>query len=89
MIEMIKRRADIPDLPKAFVNYSRNFAEQYNDEILERVLSSEKYKKSTLSFLRDILNFYKINNNLDKHLSSMSKYKHPKMEEIYEAARIG
>ncbi len=74
---------------KAFVDYSRNFAEHYNDEILEQVISSEKYKKSTLSFMQDILNFYKINNNLGKHLSSMSKYKHPKMEEIYEAARIG
>ena len=42
----------------------------------------------TISFLREILNYHKVENNLDEYLSSLSEYKHPKMEELYEAARI-
>ena len=54
----------------------------------EKVIAVEKFKKSTIAFQREVLNYYGIRNCLDRHLSAMSKYKHPKMEEIYEAARI-
>ena len=73
---------------KAFVNFSREFAHNYSDTVFEQVLSEEKFKKSTISFLKNVLNYYGVSNNLDRYLSSMSKYSHPKMEEIYETARI-
>ena len=42
----------------------------------------------TISFLREILRYYEVTNNLDRHLSALSTYKHPRMEEIYEIARV-
>ena len=73
---------------KAFVNFSREFAHNYSDTVFEQVLSEEKFKKSTISFLKNVLNYYGVSNNLNRYLSSMSKYSHPTMEEIYETARI-
>ena len=35
-----------------------------------------------------ILTHYQVPNNLNRYLSTLSDYKHPTMEEIYEAARI-
>ena len=45
-----------------------------------------RYQKKTISFLRNILNHYGVENNLNKYLSALSEYKHPTMEEIYETA---
>ena len=71
-----------------FIKYIEQFALSYKDDIFEKVYGAIKYKKSTISFLYEILNYYEINNDLSNHLSKLSEYKHPKMEEIYEAARI-
>ena len=38
--------------------------------------------------MREVLNYYGVENNLNMYLSSLSEYKFPKMEEIYEIARI-
>lgn len=73
---------------KMFIEFAKSFANKYSDEAFEKVIAVEKFKKSTIAFQREVLNYYGIRNCLDRHLSAMSKYKHPKMEEIYEAARI-
>ncbi|MGN0526394.1 MAG: DUF6088 family protein [Acutalibacteraceae bacterium] len=72
----------------AFLKFTKEFSESFNGEAFEKIISVKKYKKSTISFMREILNYYNVQNNLSKHLSSLSTYKHPKMEELYAATRI-
>ena len=47
-------------------------------------MPGKKYKKSTISFLSDVLNHFEVENNLDSYLSKLSKYNHMHMEDIYE-----
>ena len=87
-LDILQNLDTIQDLNyKSFIDFSRHFAERYIDTVFEQVISAVKIKKSTMSFLRDILTYYGVSNKLDRHLSSMSKYKHPLMEEIIKTAQ--
>ncbi len=72
----------------AFLRYTEKIAEGFSSEACEEVLSATQYKKSTLSFLCEILQHYHIKNELGKYLSPLSKYKHPTMEALYATARL-
>lgn len=88
-LEVLQNYNSIQDLNiKSFVMFTKELSDCYNDEIFEKVITTINYKKSTIAFLQEILNYYGIKNNLNTYLSSMSKYKYPKMEEIYEIARV-
>lgn len=88
MLEVLQNFYEIQDLNyNAFYNYVEDFSKYYNEDITNDVLKNVNYKKSTISSLNNILNFFKIENNLNQYLSSLSKYKHISMEEIYELAR--
>lgn len=88
-LEVLQNFNKIQDINySAFIDYSKLLAKFYKDEVFETVISKTTYKKSTIAFFKNILNYYKISNNLDDYLSSLSIYKHPKMEELYEIARI-
>ena len=52
-----------------------------------KVLKIINYKKSTISSLENLLNYFGIKNNLNNYLSSLSKYNHIDMERIYELTR--
>lgn len=88
-LDVLQNYYNIQDINNsAFIRFTKEIANNYSEEIFENVTSTIPYKKSTIAFLREILNFYGIKNNLDSYLSSLSEYKYPKMEEIYETARI-
>lgn len=88
-LEVLQNFYDIQDIDYvAFIDFSKKIAAEYQDEIFEIVISKTSYKKSTIAFLREILRYYEVANNLEKHLSSLSTYKHPRMEELYEIARV-
>lgn len=88
-LEVLQNFYEIQDLNySAFMEFSEKVALAYRDEVFELVISKTKYKKSTIAFLQEILKYYKVSNNLEKYLSSLSTYKHPKMEEIYEITRV-
>lgn len=73
-----------------FVLFAEKLANSYEEKVFEYVLkkcNEIKIKKSTIAFYREILNFYKVSNSLDKYLSPLSKYKFPLMEKIYETIR--
>ncbi len=87
-LEVLQNYYNIQDINNfAFLEFAEKLADEYNEEIFEKVISKIKYKKSTIAFLREILNFYGKENNLNRYLSSLSEYKYPKMEEIYEITR--
>ena len=88
-LEVLQNYYNIQDLNNlSFLMYTKIISEQYSDEVFEKVINVINYKKSTIAFLREILNYYKIENNLNMYLSSLSEYKYPKMEEIYETASV-
>lgn len=87
MLEVLKNFNEIQDLNYAqFISCCENFVVQYSDVVFEQVYQQKRYQKKTLSFMRNILNHYGVQNNLSKYLSGLSEYKHPTMEEIYKAA---
>ena len=88
-LEVLQNFYEIQDMDYvAFIDFSKKLAAGYDNEVFEIVISNTSYKKSTISFLREILRYYGVANSLDRHLSALSSYKHPRMEEIYEIARV-
>jgi len=88
-LEVLQNFNSIQDINySAFLKFSEELALSYNPEIFEEIVNTKTYKKSTISFLYEILNYYNVQNNLNKYLSALSEYKHPKMEELYVAARV-
>lgn len=89
MMEILQNFSQIQDLDYGqFIHFCQRFAAIYRDEVFEQIYLQMKYQKKTISFLRNILMHYHVPNNLNRYLSSLSEYKHPTMEEIYEAAHI-
>lgn len=87
MLEVLSHFETIEDLNLAvFRIYSEKFANNFDEKTFETVIKNIKYKKSTIAFLRDILNYFNSPNNLGRYLSSLSTYKYPRMEEIYESS---
>lgn len=88
-LEVLQNFNSIQDINySAFLRYSKKLALSYDPKVFEKIVTAKTYKKSTISFLCEILNYYNVQNDLSKHLSTLSKYKHPKMEELYEATRV-
>ena len=88
-LEVLQNYYNIQDINNlSFINFTKELADLYDEEALKKVISAINYKKSTIAFLREILNYYGVKNNLDMYLSSMSEYKYPKMEELYEITRV-
>ena len=88
-LEVLQNFNSIQDINySAFLSYTEQLAESFNAGAFEKILSVKKYKKSTISFLRELLCYHSVNNNLSEYLSSLSEYKHPKMEELYETTRV-
>ena len=88
-LEVLQNYYTIQDMNySAFIAFTKELANEYNEETFSKVISTISYKKSTIAFLREILNFYGKENNLNMYLSNLSEYKYPKMEEIYEIARV-
>lgn len=88
-LDVLENFYKIQDLNyKAFLTYINNFARDYKEENFEYVISKINYKKSTIAFLKEVLEYYHVSNNLYKYLSALSKYKHPKMEQLYEITRV-
>ena len=88
-LEVLQNFNTIQDINySAFLVYSEKLAASFNSRAFEKIISAKNYKKSTISFLREVLDYFQVSHNLGAHLSSLSEYKHPKMEELYETARI-
>lgn len=88
MLEILQNFLEIEELNyKEFYRYSRKFASAFNERVAKEILSEIKYKKSTISFLCNILNHFGVKHTLNQYLSTLSKYKHLEMEEIYEFAQ--
>ncbi len=87
MMEVLQNFSVIQDMNmNVFLKYTQRFAERYHEEAFEDVCAAIRYKKRTIAFLKSNLEYYGIKNNLGRHLSTLSEYQYPKMEELYETA---
>lgn len=87
MLEVLQNFSEIQDLNyHQFISFCEKFAQEYDGKVFEQVVQKVRYQKKTISFLRSVLNYYGVENKLNKYLSGLSEYKHPTMEEIYETA---
>ena len=83
ILEILQNYRRIEDMnPKALGAYMEAFSRKYSDEAAQYILSRMKYKKSTIAFLSSVLNHFKVKNTLGSHLSPLSDYKIPDVEEI-------
>lgn len=88
-LEVLQNFDTIQDLNySAFFSYTEHLAKSFCSNAFDKILCVRSYKKATISFLREILEYYGVQHNLDSYLSTLSDYKHPHMEEVYETARI-
>lgn len=88
-LEVLQNYYNIQDLNNlAFKKYTEEVAKFYDEETFTKVIKTINYRKSTIAFLQEILNYYGVKNNLSSYLSCLTEYKFPKMEEINEIARI-
>lgn len=86
-LEILQNYSKIEDRNnKALVAYMERFAQVYSDSAANYVLDNIKYKKATIAFLHSFLNHMRIQNTLGKHLSSLSVYANPDMEELYASS---
>lgn len=81
MLEVLSMVDSLQDLDeKQFISYCEYFSKNsYQDHILDLILNEHRYKKSTLYFLKLILDIYQIPNTIHKYLSALSRYKEPKV----------
>lgn len=82
-LEILQNYNKAKDIDKnRFLAYVKKFADNYSDEATEYVIENRKYKKSTIAFLERMLAWYGVENSLHQHLSSMSEYKIPTINEL-------
>ena len=82
-LEILQNYHNIENLDKLkFARYAKQFAGSYNDEAAVNVLLHMKYKKSTIAFMKKILDMYKTPNSLQQFLSYASDYKIPAVQRI-------
>lgn len=82
-LEILQNYDKIEGLNKQkFAKYARQIARGYNDEVAISIINHMKYKKSTIAFLKKILEMYKVRNSLQQFLSSASTYKVPPVQRV-------
>jgi len=82
-LEVLENYEKIEDMNyRSFVLCMEKIARHYNDKAFEKIINNMHYKKSTIAFLKMILNHFNVSNSLSKYLSSLSKYKIPG-EEVF------
>jgi len=85
LLEVLQNYNKIEDLNKAsFVNFIKTAIQYYDKRILEKLVSVIGYKKSTLDSLKNVLNYFEVENTIDEYLSGVSKYNSLRMEDLYE-----
>jgi hypothetical protein len=69
------------------IKFVESAVHQFDEKTVDKIVKSIKYKKRTLASLKNVLDYYKIDNSIDKYLNGTSKYDAIIMEELYESAQ--
>lgn len=85
MMELLHHHKDIQDINyAALLRSTEALSKQYSEKAFDAVQRTIGYPKWTVAFLREVLDFYRIPNRLSKHLSALSDYRFPRMDELYK-----
>lgn len=85
LLEIIQAYKTIEDLNiNSFINFIEETVKYYDEKTVERVIKSCSYKKGTLASLKNILDFFNLENNIDKYLNGISQYNAINMGKLYE-----
>lgn len=88
MMELLQHYEEIQDLNyAAFLGNMESLSKKYSEKAFETVRKEITYPKRTVAFLKQILDYYHVSNKLDRYLSSLSDYRVPKIEDLYETAQ--
>ena len=88
LMELLHHYKEIQDInTAAMIRSTEKLSEEYREDAFEAVQKTIGYPKWTIAFLREVLNYPHIPNNLGRYLSALSNYPIPRMEELYETAR--
>lgn len=88
LMELLHHFYEIQDVNlDAMLRSIKRLSGEYSEAAFEAVQQTIKYPKRTIAFLREVLVFFNIPNNLNKYLSALSNYSFPKVEELYETTR--
>ncbi|MBP1763142.1 MAG: hypothetical protein H6Q65_200 [Firmicutes bacterium] len=86
-MEILENYHKIEDLNQnSFKAYCEYAVKEFNEKNFEQVYKKLSYKKRTIAFLKQLLDFYGIHNGLKKYLNGTSKYSIPRIETLYETA---
>lgn len=86
LLEIVQEYMNIEDLNKRnLIKYLELTTKCYDEQVIDKILNSLNYKKSTIASLKNVLDYYGIKNNLAKYLSGISKYKALTLEELYDS----
>lgn len=85
LLEVLENYQKIEDLnrPKLFSFLAESFV-AYNEKTLQIILKQIGYKKSTLASLKNVLDYFKVNNSISNYLKATSTYSTIDMEELYD-----
>lgn len=82
-LEIMQNFDSIEGLNKVrFARFAKQFGKVYNDDAAIYVITHMKYKKSTIAFMKKVLDMYKVPHSLQQFLSYSSKYKVPPVQRI-------
>ncbi len=88
LMELLHHYRDFQDINySALLRSTERLAKSYKEETFLETQKEIGYPKWTIAFLKEVLDHYHIPNTLDRHLSALSSYRIPRMEELYEAAQ--
>lgn len=82
-LEILQNYDHIENLNKMrFARYAKQFARGYQDPAAVCVLQQMNYRKSTIAFMKKILDLYKVDHSLSQFLSYASRYKVPPVQRL-------
>ena len=83
LMELLHHYKEIQDVNiKAMIRSTEKLSGEYREDAFESVQKTIGYPKWTIAFLREVLNYHHIPNNLGRYLSALSNYPIPRMEEL-------
>lgn len=87
LLEVLQNYKKIEDLNYAsMIKFVEASIEFYDKKVLDKLVRVIGYKKSTLASLKNVLDYYGTENEIDEYLNGTSKYNALRMEELNEIA---
>ena len=85
LLEILQEYKNIEDLNNInLINFIKKAVNYYDEQTFTRVIKNISFKKSTIASLKNVLDFFNVENNIKTHLNGTTKYDAINMEELYE-----